>query len=1730
MLVAMRGAYPIAIYLAMVLAIIVISTLATAATPSAMRPTAPTSFTTTFLTTSVSTTISTTTTSVTTTTIYPSCPKATQSIGDCNLYNNFNNVTTNYPSGSAGGGNFVVTSTPATSNTPTIESVINFNNANAQNLITCPVAPNPANTLEYFSTDMADGIYGNRCLASGSPLVTNEYLDIHTTWNLSSLASASAGPAFNNLVRGDAYALTYDGAASFDGQTPNISNGYSTNSYIFQRVPTSNQNGIWTWFADVANIPSLSSPVSESESYNGLHYDNNYTVCDSSASSCTSYTDQYTYDFQVSSTLSSLQSTTLPVPVSPTSVDYLYFNSQIYAPAAQASPHSISCSKFRVDPLSSERSCLGRYYGGTFSYLGNTGSIHFTNGTEISGLSIFSGTKYPNEYYIGQQYDTGFFTISYHFYVWTAQTTSSMPTSDVGMLPYLLYNTSTPAVQSSAANRTEFLNLSFDLYSPHNYLNAGSSLEPFPVFTGSGFFATLNNQLTEFPASLASVNNPNSSAFDTSSQFFVSAVTKSQASKTTGFGALVNGMISLVGNSISSGNQFIAGPVAAPTYIAESPNDHVYVINYTTKCGFLCFYSTTSSYLFVLKFIPEGYFNMSSNPPYSVVAKDTYSNWTSEWKNYWQGSGIQQSYNLYVTHIYNLTSDTSSWWGLGGYGNGCRGSSCIQSFLPLAMSTDYADDVFALGINAQSLGVFSSQKYELAGVLSNGTVAANNNIQLPSGFAPSGELASDAGGSYVYLANESYGNIVAYSVKNGFQEAGTFPLSYSPTQFYANMSITEYMTHGGPFGNTAIANYYSNALNNGYISLANDTSSNHAPIAIADYQGLIYVLDNWTFSMSDSHASQELSSAIWMLRVFAPNGTEIRINPSTFSDLVPSNTEALSYINAGAGSYFNGEQPPYGWPISANITYLDSSGNLQHVSYCAAGCTYTPSTLNTPYEPIGPMISYDYGLVGSSASDIGFSIDYNGTAYLLVHDHTPTFTTTYPSCGPHAGAGCGTPQTSVTYKNLYTELVGFSAPIYNYTKISLASNAKYFCYLDTQVSGETPCMTPQSSGTYTSKEASVLSNMYPPFAEVPSAFSYTTSQGSPALYQSVPTFLSSFGSPSNQGSSGSTSTSTTTTINYNQVTNAPIASSSGAPSGYTFINTSIGGAFLVPLHYTYTLNEKWVNEGCTEYYSNNGTPTGFACSSPPAGSSLGKSQSNTYNLYATAQAPVQTKHLNYTIQGGATLLQYLTSGKFYNASLLDGNVTLSSLIDYSLLTDRLIGSVYVNQTVNPQNNLANPLVINYTRALDYGTQTYKISTASGSYDAYQIELSNTITQASSGASQLKSSGSNIYAAPSQINLTLVGPGINVPFSLFSIYKLASYRDSLSLSLQGSTKPLGYDRLLYTIMDEFGNKMYAPLDADISNITSIQLSHSITTNALNPNESTVSVTGTALNCKISQLEGCNPMPTGSKVYIYYDTNLGYYNSTVTPSSDAADYYNYAIYCAFSPLSTGCALANPTYAWTWLDNGGTYTHTDNSTGTAEANNYPSFHSQFNSSSGGTACSNEPNSLLAVSTSLNCNIYGNYGLPKTKSYPTGMAYCVPTFANGTGQLTTQLGLVGIASTAANGSFSETFNVCGTGTAKIIANYYGAPSPEPMLFKQPDILNATYAPTQFAGIGTNLNTLEYNYSYAPYYASQAFPIGIYALSYGSGDAIVAVAIAVVAMALALMVQRKKAPRVPRG
>ncbi|MEM0150015.1 MAG: hypothetical protein QXW10_03910, partial [Candidatus Micrarchaeaceae archaeon] len=560
----------------------------------------------------------------------------------------------------------------------------------------------------------------------------------------------------------------------------------------------------------------------------------------------------------------------------------------------------------------------------------------------------------------------------------------------------------------------------------------------------------------------------------------------------------------------------------------------------------------------------------------------------------------------------------------------------------------------------------------------------------------------------------------------------------------------------------------------------------------------------------------------------------------------------------------------------------------------------------------------------------------------------------------------------------------------------------------------------------------------------------------------------------------------------------------------TFLKSSISGYFLIPFNESYTLVQTWgpyptpgilISGGgsCPPYKNYPQTVTG--------NNNVSFVQTNV--TYGYAQAAVLPSSANETVEGGPTYIKYISqANRYYLPNVSDANAILPPYLNFEIFTNRLFGEVYINQSVSPQSSyqMKVPLVINQTHILNYGLTSYKQTYNGITYPAYYTEETLPLP---SNALQTGVASGSAYYNPSEYfpynsliaysNSSIDGSDFTF-VQLYQIYHRESIEDAMLLNLQGDSNTLGYNRLVYTFVDQFNNTIYVPLDADLANITSITLSPKEAVSPTDANETMINVTGVAGYYPSIFSYVPYPVPSGSKIYIYYDTNLNFYNASYS-SQSATAYAEYQQMCAFSPNSI-CILANPVNASQTLPapNGNSFL------------TYQSFHTQYNSSG---ECSPEPKSLLNV-THYNCNIYGNYSLPSTGTTASGnVEYCLPQFDNGTGTLTSQLGYVGTATTNSTGGFSLKFPVCGTGTAKVIASYYGSPTPQPNTYYQTPLgFSAQYSNTSYKPY------TEYTYTYAPNETSSSFQIGSYALSFGSFE--LPIAFAIILLMIVLLYKRE--------
>ncbi len=1590
------------------------------------------------------------------------CAADTSTYGECHNIDSY--MATTYYNNYAGSGSFSAV-TSKQSALPITSRILQSNAGSGQWLVTCPLAPNMVNTTEYFSSSYNSFIVGNRCLASSQSLPTITALSTSTYWSLHSLASTSINFNIYNIAQAFATALAYSGQAGVQQSNYNISNGYDSNSYIYDGVPSSNQSMLWTWNARYANLSKFGSAIKggdfyNSKSYSGLEYEDGPFSAVTDNTLWTWYC-KYTYNYQYKSDLTLLNNTNITIPVSNVYVpsgSYLLYDGQYNYPVHYYNTYVLG---------------LG-FPPENWNYQG-TGYLHYT-GYYNGGVSVYTDTNEPNTYFAS-------YSCSVNICVVEANATQ-LNYSYVPALPYLLDNITMPALYSTVSSSMEYLNLSFDMYSTHNYLAPANYLDPLPLYTDSAFFANYSGTLTSFNSSAASLS-PSIKSFEPLGNLFLSSLTTETL---LSISSIFNNIL----DRVKPAGNYAYLNVPSPQFIAASPNDYIYVINYTNTCGFACFTSSSNAYLYTFRFIPTGYYNLSNDQPNIVLTSNppTWSTWNAIWASYWQNALKEQSSNLYLVNVTDLTTSSSTWWGFYNYG-----------VIPTSVTSDYSDDVFYVGDYA-----WTNSKFFIGALFSNGTKSGTGETQ-PSGFTPSQEFAVSPGGQELYLANEYYpGSILLYQSPS-FSYQGAINMSYSNSTY--NMNITSYLAHGGPFDNSAVASAYASA------PPVNDMAAYHHPIDIIDQKGLLYVFDLWNFTING------MPSSFLTMRVFSANNTELPINGKNYTTMFPANSEA---INTAQGIPPSAEWPPYGWVLSANI----STGN-GYVSYCAAGCTYTPNSRSlegTPYPPIGPWISAG-GSFTVNPEDLSLSASFNGTFNMVAHMNSWSTSKVYEcidhSTGPRPICLKFGYVTQVTEgPPLYTEFLTFQPKIENYTQLSMGAYTPYSCYISSSQYANGAC-------AYNSIVAKTINNIWPPFLSVPSSFRYVASEGSPEAYLTLTNTLSALfpQQTSSSSSAASANQEASSGLGSNSVSPGSIASGSyNLGSNFfkqpnTYINSNIGGYILIPYNYSYYLYQN-IQQTSAEWFDvtnqSIGTPSDTN-DNPASCRSIDSTSNVPYSGYTAAQVPIHAIALNETIQGGPTYLQYVAQNLYYIPNESDAGAIMLPYIDYHMSTNRNYGEVFINQTVNVSSGVLSPqLVINASRSYIYEAVSHRQSAFGGKiFPGYMTETA--LSSPALGADCGSSCPSPYYYAQNIFNggsRFSYGSSSSANFAqLFDVYQKAAFLSSMILNMSHDTGILGYNRLLFTYVDMFNNTIYMPLDVDFSNITTLSMNVTPIVSTSNSNQTQIDINGTLLS---TTPFGIEPVQN-AKVYIYYDANINYYNSTTPQSLFSSEnlngYFTHDLQCAFG-VANNCTLANPLATITQPGNA----NTGGASGPYEAG-YIGYSPQFNSSG---SCPPEPKSLLATgSVAFQCNIYGYNGLQAAR-YNTTLGYyqyCLPYFANGTGMFTSQLGLAKVVSTNSIGEFNSIITACGTEDTRLIAQYYGNPPPEPIYVNQPSLSFSTPG----SG-GTKGNALEYNYTTSPSMLVANTQIGNFMLSIGDINIIILLALeaSIVMAVLYTMLHRKGA------
>lgn len=664
----------------------------------------------------------------------------------------------------------------------------------------------------------------------------------------------------------------------------------------------------------------------------------------------------------------------------------------------------------------------------------------------------------------------------------------------------------------------------------------------------------------------------------------------------------------------------------------------------------------------------------------SQAQQQVIDQWNSNWKQYWSDKLAEQSGDLYLVGDITLAQQSSSFFGL--FSNFKQG---MFNFLPTSLTTDLSGDLFILG-KAQSGAIVS-------GILYSNGVATTLPIQVPNTriIAPSSEFAVSPGGQIGYMADPVVpGNVMMFNMQNG-RFTGNISLSYSNENY--NLDIARYLSNGGPYGINDVSAAYSGA------ATANDVNANHEPLYITEYGGVLYVVDRWSFDAGKG------PSAMLLLRAFYGNGTEVQIDPASSNDIAfaPSAGPAAP-LAAPSGRL---AYPPYGWPLAFNI----SLGNGQYNTGCIAGCDETPVVLkggiytNTNYKPLGPWIqaSYACNLLGSIGTFLESALDtvlgiYAGNACGYNNVNTAmSFSSAFDGTG-YITANVVSHQLSGQVDGSYNELLSFKLSVLNYTNPSGLADAGFACYLAPRSTGTDIdsfySKLQQLNGPCTiarplSPAWQAITAMESPVLGVPDAIGYVESQGSPQLDLTLPSAGSSVAIAANQNFQQNTQSAENLLSQGSLPESAPAAQAPSVPQEY--IESKVGGSVLVPYVITYTETQTAIvtNRGFTK------TPIWSSdldsvvdLSSCKATSYISQATCDngcTFTQYAYSTAAASPSTFNAVIEGGPTYLVYNNTNfnQFYQPDISDSRAILPPSIDYKVLTNRLFGEIYVNQSIMP---------------------------------------------------------------------------------------------------------------------------------------------------------------------------------------------------------------------------------------------------------------------------------------------------------------------------------------------------------------------------------------------------------------------------------------------------------------
>ncbi len=1582
---------------------------------------------------------------------------------------------------------------------------------------------------------------GSECVGSSSPsLLTTVILPTTTSGDEYDLETASLG----SLSVTNPATLSMTNLAYSPMVNSNISNGFSTNSYIFRPVPSMPQNDLWTWTSEFVNF-STTSPYQYTLHVPGLTYTETVTNSNTQngVTSTNSTTCTYLYDFKQTTELQQISNNYIPFnEVLPTTPPFTTFNTPIlpfftynfsmpslyqqsmnlsydvYGPWNYYTPQN-SIDMFPVDVghnlyvnYCTSSGCSTQYSSSAFCIGNPNNPICLNmpgmpnipgngngNGNGMPGIGItFPGVKNPH---IAQPIAIAALPNDY-IYILNSTSSGGYNITILRLIPHGYYNTSpyTPnnaSLISSQDSEAAWVNQWNAYWS--NIINLQNT-STYVLKTIS-----VSNHFSNF--------NPMGMAVNISGYVYLTGNLTNQA----GLGVGAQPELAVITNTLSGTMQFINDTINAPAVmpeIAVSPSGRlVYLAN-----------QSVPGYIYVYN---------GSSPTFNSLYQ------------------INLTFGKVISPGNTATLNITYW---------LANNGLFGQYIPwvATQGNNYNENLDVPEFH-HPIGLYDVNGYLY--VLDNWGGLLNGNLQSCGNWfgvgCPSGPVS---------LSNALFFDILLLRAINSTN--ANVPIN--PTKF--NDMFSTYTCANPTLGQTSInpSTCYSSQLS------PSPTCGAHCTLSTSSCeQSAKCPAYNYCFLGGTTPSCGSQCNAVKGNSCDKDKGYYYTCQPNTGTSYAcvasgsGSGKKSSTYLSLATSSFFPYDTyPPYGWILSANVSLIGSMTNLgditgtnvysinpsEYISISANGIiSGPPSEEITPYNaipsqypPIGPPVTaiytagvnsnnpklcLGYGLciggsttvnraiwngsqeVGGAKTADGFVPFYYNIGYSVNYNHTVDMI--FPSFSSSSVLSSECPIFWSCYAsnaNIYPELAILHAPIDNYTKLFTSAGGET-CY-----SSNNSINTPNGACSY----LPTVANMTAPVYSVTDPLKYLENLGS---YNQFVTFGGATSSTFT-GGSGAPSSNTVcansiayngigncngASLNYNSIyTSANSnylnpASTASYVSDLETLNSTLNGYVMIPYYYSDTMSYWRYNAQLiaqTTPVSSGPNPPPVAC--PPA-SSIDTGPVTTNSLvYTDALVDGNSNKLSSTVEGGDTYFEYPNTSH-YVPYLGDNNTIIPPGIFFLTQTDRIFDKViallefniteYFLNPNEPQYSIANPEVLNATRQFDFYIN--QITQDSGAYPGYETITISSNPSFNVGDESPQYSFSQFYS-PNAIGFNYTPFSIPTAMNLFNWYKFRSYENPLKLYLN-STKLLGYHRFMLNFLDTFNNTIHVPLDADVANTTIISLSSNPAVNTTNPNQTNLYINGTVTSIGFG---GTEKNLSGAQVYLYFEKNINYVN--FSPEQNPVN----AMLCAYTNTiaPNNCILANPVML------------------NLQANSsIVDFYPMLNSSG---ACPMPPNSLLNYTYGTPCNIYGYDGLPSNcgqNTYnPNYAEFCQPMYANGTGVCTSQLGLMAIVTTNSNGQFTYNTLVCGVGNPEIIAKFYGSPSPQPVQITQTILSNSTYygpipAYPVFAALPVTMNVL--NYTQAPNASALQVQIGLLYLSYGS---VAVYGILAIAAALLVIAARK--------